>query len=283
MSAANGIKPESSGAATLRRCATNLMAAFATLLRPVRRHSPPAPLLMRQQIFIVAGAFGAVILIGMIFFDASAANAARQLPRWVVSAFNWFTDFGKSGWFLWPLAILLVLLAARPPSLAGMSQRVLAAAMGRVGFLFVAIGAPSLFVTIIKRLIGRARPFVTGVADPYVFDPTKWSAAYAGMPAGHATTAFAVLVAFGTLWPRARTMLLIYALLIAASRVIVTAHYVTDVLAGALVGLIGALLVRHYFAARRIGFGVTSSGAVTNFPGPSWRRLKALGRALLSD
>ena len=33
------------------------------------------------------------------------------------------------------------------------------------------------------------------------------------------------LVAFSTLWPRARTVFWIYALLIAVSRVVVTAHY----------------------------------------------------------
>jgi membrane-associated PAP2 superfamily phosphatase len=103
------------------------------------------------------------------------------------------------------------------------SQRVLATVMVRVGFLFTAIAVPSLLVTIVKRMIGRARPYVGGSLDPLLFDPFKWVPAYAGMPSGHATTAFAVLVAFGTLWPRARTMLLVYALLIVVSRVVLVA------------------------------------------------------------
>ena len=96
-----------------------------------------------------------------------------------------------------------------------MPQLVLAAVMVRVGFLFVAIGVPGLFATIIKRMIGRARPLVGGSLDPYAFSPFNWPADYASLPSGHATTAFAVLVAFGTLWPRGRTVLWIYALLIA--------------------------------------------------------------------
>ncbi len=154
--------------------------------------------------------------------------------------------------------------------------------MVRVGFLFTAIAVPSLFVTIVKRMIGRARPNVGGSLDPFLFSPFRWEAAYAGMPSGHATTAFAVLVAFGTLWPRARTALLIYAVLIAISRVVVTAHYPTDVLAGALVGVVGAMMVRRYFALRRLGFSIGPGGDVHQLPGPSLRRIKAVARGLLA-
>jgi undecaprenyl-diphosphatase len=123
---------------------------------------------------------------------------------------------------------------------------------------------------------------VGGTLDPYLFSPFAWHAAFAGLPSGHATTAFAVLVAFGTLWPRARTVLLIYALLIAMSRVMVSAHYPSDVFAGALVGMAGAVLVRRYFAQRRLGFAIDADGKIHQYPGPSLRRLKAVARGLLA-
>ncbi len=210
------------------------------------------------------------------------AVGAGRLPHWMVGLFHDITDFGKSGWFLWPLGLLFLALAALPPVSTPVSQRVLAAVMVRVGFLFTAIAVPGLFVTIVKRIVGRARPNVGGSLDPFLFDPFKWEAAYAGMPSGHATTAFAVLVAFGTLWPRARTALLIYAVLIGISRVVVTAHYPTDVLAGALVGAAGAMMVRRYFALRRLGFSIGPSGEVHQLPGPSLRRIKAVARNLLA-
>ena len=74
------------------------------------------------------------------------------------------------------------------------------------------------------------------------------------MPSGHATTAFAVAVAFGVLWPRLRPLLWIYAIVIALSRVVVAAHHPSDVVAGAIAGAVGALLVRDWLAARRLGF-----------------------------
>jgi len=282
MTVANGFKAEASGAGSVvRRCFANVAAAIAILFRPARINSRQSWLPAPQQLAIAAAVVIAVFLIGMIFVDAAASNAAVRLPRWLISSFDWFTDFGKSGWFLWPLGILFLGLAALP-RLSHVSQLVLAAVMVRVGFLFVAIGLPSLFAAVIKNMIGRARPGVSGVVNPYLFDPFHWAPAYAGLPSGHATTAFAVLAAFGVLWPRARTALLIYALLIAASRIIVTAHYPTDVAAGALVGIIGVLLVRRYFALRRLGFSVAPDGALHQFPGPSLRRIKSVARELLA-
>lgn len=271
---------------TLRRCVVTAARAIRRLTRPL----PPGgnwrrffPWLNDPQKFAIAAAVAvAVLLFGMLLIDAPASNAVGGLPRGVVWFFDEITDFGKSGWFLWPLGILFLLLAALPRKLTPISQAVLAAAMVRVGFLFLAIGAPGLFVTTVKRLIGRARPFVTGIADPFVFDPTRWTAAYAGMPSGHATTAFSVLAAFACLWPRWRTVLLIYALLIAASRIVVRAHYPTDVAAGAFVGIVGVLLVRRWFALQNLGFSISPGGQIHQFPGPSHKRIKSVARELLA-
>ncbi len=74
----------------------------------------------------------------------------------------------------------------------------------------------------------------------------------------------------------------IYAVLIALSRVVVTAHYPSDVMAGAIVGAAGAWLVRNWFAARGLGFAVSAGGAVRPMPGPSLRRIvKSLARRCL--
>ncbi len=284
MTAANGRKQGDAGAAQspLRRCGGNVTAAFVMLTRQARVHGRnPWPLAPRQ-LAIPAGLAVVIFLLVMFLTDAAAIRGVAHLPRWVVWFFDQITDFGKSGWFLWPLGILFLAVAALP-SLPRVPQFVLAAVMVRAGFLFVAISVPGLFVNVVKHIFGRARPMVGGSLDPYLFSPFSWPAAYAGLPSGHAATAFSVLVAFGTLWPRGRTILWIYALLIAASRVVVTAHYPSDVLAGALVGVVGALLVRRYFASRRLGFSTGADGAVHQFPGPSLKRIKSVARALLAQ
>jgi membrane-associated phospholipid phosphatase len=283
MTAADNSKHDAgAGAQTvLRRCLANIETALSLALRPPRVRAPWP--MSWPQIAIAAGVVVVLFVFGMVFLDAATIRAVGRAPRWLNWCFNQITDYGKSGWFLWPLGLLFIALAALPTNVPRMAQLVLAAVMVRVGFLFAAIAVPGLFVAIVKRMIGRARPMVGGHIDPYLFHPFIWRTEYASLPSGHATTAFSVLVAFGSLYPRARTVLWIYALAIAASRVMVNVHNLTDVLAGALFGTVGAMMVRRWFALRRLGFSFGPDGTLHQWPGPSARRLKALARALLAE
>lgn len=266
----------------VKRCVDNVGRSVLMLIQPPRIRADTAWLPPRWAlaVAVVLGLF----LLGMIFIDARTTAAVLRLPHWVASSFDAITEYGKSGYFLWPLGLIFLALCALHPLSSQIQQRVLAAIMVRVGFLFVAIAIPSLFDTIVKRLIGRARPMVeSGHPDPFLFSPFLWRNDYASLPSGHATTAFAVLVAFSTLWPRTRTIFLVYAFLIAISRIVVTAHYPTDVAVGALVGTVGALIVRRWFALRRLGCSLRPDGSIHHYPGPSLKRIKAVARALLAD
>jgi len=269
--------------AVWRRCGNNVGVALAALTRKPRIDPKRPWLLPQRELAIAAVAAVVVFVLGMLLIDAPAIRLVPRLPHWVVSFFESITDYGKSGYVLWPLGLLFLALAALPPLTSKMQQRVLAAVMVRAGFVFTAVAVPGLFDTTIKRLIGRARPMVGGSLDPTLFHPFAWRPDYASLPSGHATTSFALMVAVASLWPRARTYVLIYALLIATSRVVVTAHYPTDVAAGALVGITGALLVRRWFAMRRLGFSFGPDGVPHQYPGPSLKRLKAVARAVLAD
>ncbi len=283
MTAANRFNTDTNAAdSPLRRCVAKLIAAFSALVQPTRMHLRNPRRLAPQQLAVAAGLVVLAFLLVQFVADAAAIKGVSRVPSGLVWLFDQITDFGKSGWFLWPLGVLFIVLAALP-TLPRIPQLVLATVMVRVGFLFLAVGVPGLFTNIVKHIFGRARPFVGGSLNPYLFSSFTWPAAYASLPSGHATTVFSVLVAFGTLWPRARTVLWIYALLIAISRVMVTAHYPSDVLAGALVGVVGALLVRRWFALRRLGFSAGADGAIRQYPGPSLKRLKTVARELLGQ
>ena len=217
-----------------------------------------------------------VTVASMFFLDVAASDWARALPVWFTDIFEQITDFGLSGWFLFPIGFVLLCLAAATTRVLSMrTQNLLAMLSVRFGFLFLAIGLPGLFVTIVKRLIGRARPYVGNHDDPFAYMPFIWQPEYASMPSGHATTAASAAIAIGALWPRARGVMWIYAIMIMFSRVVVLAHHPSDVIAGGLVGVVGAGLVRRWFAARRLLF---SANDLRAFPWPPFKRVGAAAR-----
>jgi undecaprenyl-diphosphatase len=252
------------------------------LVRAPRAAVPPAWRAPARLLGI--GVLACVAVAGaMVRLDAPVITAVGRLPVWVIGTFNFLTDFGTSDWFLVPIALVLLVLAAfASPGLTHLSRLIVTVFAVRLGFVFAAIALPGLFTTVIKRLIGRARPFIAGDANTFHFAPFIWRPDYASLPSGHATNVFAALVAVGLVWPHLRMPMLIYALIIAASRVIVLAHHPSDVIAGAMVGAVGALLVRDWFAARRLAFAIDAQGNVRALPGPSLLRLTAVARALLS-
>jgi len=258
------------------RIAANLYRWIGVLVRPPRARPPR----LGAAAFAAIALTVAVVIAAMFVVDVAASEWARHLPPWFADAFEHITKFGLSGWLLYPLGfMILCLAAATSAALPPITQGVLGALSARCGFLFLAIALPGLFVTVVKRLIGRARPFVGGHDDPFLYLLFIWKPAYAAMPSGHATTAVAAAIAFGAIWPRIRGVMWLYALAIMFSRVVVLAHHPSDVIAGALVGAVGALMIRQWFAARRLVF---AAGDLRAYPGPSWRRLKAAARQIFA-
>src|SRR5262249_40538782 len=160
MTLAGGLKRPvaARGTSRARLAYANVVGAVALLARRPLIRAMPA---WRAAGFLVAGTIAvlACIILAMVLVDAAAIDAARGLPHWVLAIFGELTDFGKSSWLLVPIGVLLGLIAVLDsPALARASRLVLASVAVRLEFLLLAIAAPSLFTSIVKRLIGRARP-----------------------------------------------------------------------------------------------------------------------------
>jgi undecaprenyl-diphosphatase len=128
-------------------------------------------------------------------------------------------------------------------------------AAGRFGSLEARRGAvAAAFATVIALVIGhfvssavdRARPFVDHPKVHLLIAHGK----DAGFPSDHATGAFAIAVALLLRNRLGGTVAILLAVLIALARVVVGAHYPTDVLGGAVLGG-GVALVLFAPALRR--------------------------------
>jgi lipid A 4'-phosphatase len=111
-------------------------------------------------------------------------------------------------------------------------------------FLFLSIAASGVVVDVLKVIFGRSRPKLLFQSDIDDFSWLSWRPDHWSFPSGHATTIVALMAALWYLWPQHLLFYILTASIVAASRVVVGAHYLSDVLAGALI----AVLTTHYVA-----------------------------------
>ena len=126
---------------------------------------------------------------------------------------------GGDGW-LWYAMGLVVVLFGGPERFAA-----LGAAAAAVG---IGIG---LFLKL-KKTCGRKRPCAL---EPHcwttLLPPDQFS-----FPSGHTITAFAVAISLGVFYPALLLGLLFCAISVAASRILLGMHFLSDVMAGAGIG-----------------------------------------------
>jgi undecaprenyl-diphosphatase len=231
-----------------------------------------------RHALLLTAIFGAAVLALMYALDA--AGISLMPPRGTASLWplRILTDFGKDTYVLCSLAGLLFALAIVAPRLRGTARSLWLNFGTRLQFLFLAVLTPVLVGELLKYCIGRGRPFVGGKADAFNFVPFSGGGAYASLPSGHAITAAALAFAVAALWPRTRVVMAGYAALILMTRLVLLAHHPSDVVAGALLGVVGVMLVRYWFAARRLAFIIRQDGAIAPLPGPSPGQLKRVAR-----
>jgi membrane-associated phospholipid phosphatase len=231
----------------------------------------------RHVLWLSAG-LGAAIIVLMYAIDAWEI---AQMPKRGTPSLWWvriLTDFGKDEYVLAVLAGLLVAVAIVSPALRGIQRSLLLGLGTRLQFIFCAVAVSNLVTEVLKYSVGRGRPFVGGEANAFHFSHFAGNPAYYSFPSGHATTAFALAFAVSVVWPKARVAMAAYAIVIAATRLVLVAHHPSDVVAGALVGIVGAMFVRYWFAARRLGFAIQRDGSIVSLTGPSSGRLKRVAR-----
>ena len=139
-------------------------------------------------------------------------------PHWVRLWMIWATR-GGDGW-LWAVQAIAILIFGGPPRYVAVASAGVAAVAGI-----------AIFLTL-KKNIGRKRP---STIEPHcwatLLPPDQFS-----FPSGHTITAFAITVPIIHCYPGLTISLLFCAVSIAVSRIVLGMHFLSDILAGGLIG-----------------------------------------------
>jgi undecaprenyl-diphosphatase len=121
----------------------------------------------------------------------------------------------------------------------------------RLPRLLAAYGLAGLTVNLIKVLVPRLRPS----AGPEASLPAgwgNWEYLSQSFPSGHSAAAVALALSLALLFPRGRVVFLILATLACLQRIIFDAHWPSDVLAGAAIGVWAVAVVYRTAWAERL-------------------------------
>jgi len=210
--------------------------------------------LMRRRARVIWATLGFILFLDtlMLFVDLGVAERMAELDESTDRIFQFITKFGDSKYYLVPIVMLLpFVLAARQALEDPKVRRMLGWGALALVFIFVSIAGAGILNNIIKLIIGRTRPSLWFDEGEYGFAPFSFGGSrYMSFPSGHSNTAFALATALGYFWPKGRKYLYAAAALVALSRVVVTAHYLSDVIAGSVLGVLVVRWIYRQFAKR---------------------------------
>ena len=145
-----------------------------------------------------------------------------RVNRWKPPRWLWILAVvmsrGGDGWLWMGVGAAIAVFGGRE-AFSALASANLSVALGIGVFSFM------------KRRFRRSRPPAELRSWPTLVAPDRFS-----FPSGHATTAFAVSVSLFPFFPHFRLELVALASGVAASRVFLGLHFLTDVLAGSLIG-----------------------------------------------
>ncbi len=175
------------------------------------------------------------------FADIQTALWFNSLQKnWLYELFKKITLFGDSLYSL--LGGLLLFVMFR-------NKKAYTAYSGL--FLFSSVAASGLTVDLIKYIAGRARPKLYFSEQLSGFDFFRWEHAWTSFPSGHSATALSVAMFLALLFPRWRFAAFFAGILVAFSRIYLSQHYISDVIAGSFLGIVSTvLLYNHSFNSK---------------------------------
>jgi membrane-associated phospholipid phosphatase len=208
-----------------------------------------------RRSFAVLVAAALFVAVSVSFLDRPLALFMQRQPQDLRAVFEWINQLGKSDWYLWPSGFLAIAAALQARRAAGRNAaRLWRWLSSAAAYLFVAVAVPGILVNIVKFLVGRTRPKLFYGQDIYGLWPFSGGSDFHSFPSGHSQTAFCIAFALATLWPAARWPLAAAAVLAASARLVLGAHFLSDVVASAALAFVMVGWLESYCRERGLVF-----------------------------
>jgi membrane-associated phospholipid phosphatase len=189
-------------------------------------------LLALAAIFFVLG-------LSCLRIDRRAAQYCReQLPRPLWQFALRVTDWAKG--LPWIIAALVFYIAVQAIMAWSGETKLLRQISDYSLALLASFVAASILLHSIKIFLGRRRPRDDFEHGLYGFRYFTWELQYDSFPSGHSMTIFCVAVVLSAITPFLAPLWLALATGLALTRAMLTAHFFSDVLIGAGIGLVVA-------------------------------------------
>lgn len=106
--------------------------------------------------------------------------------------------------------------------------------------------------TVLKHLVGRGRPKFMHAdrSEFFPFGGMGWDS----FPSGHSMATFAVAAVLAVRFPKIRWLVTCWAVVVSVSRLFRASHFLTDIVAGAVLGVVIGAVVAHPWKDRRSSF-----------------------------
>ena len=105
-------------------------------------------------------------------------------------------------------------------------------------YTIICLFITGFFTQLLKHIIGRARPNHTILDGSFNFDLFTFNTNFHSFPSGHTSTIFILALVFSTIIPKIKYFFLAFALVVSFSRVVVGAHFLTDILGGIVISFL---------------------------------------------
>ena len=182
-------------------------------------------------------------VVSYLYWDITLTKYCQALSPAIKNIADIITRLGISIWYIVTSVILFLFFRYIYKNILNVSRSL---------FVFLSLSLTGIFIDILKWIGGRYRPIELFNHGCSGFTYFKTSYELTSFPSGHAQTAFTLATALTILFPRWGIPLFVFAGTVSISRIILTSHYLSDVIAGAGVGILCTMAVKYFFDRKQI-------------------------------